>query len=50
MEFMQERWKGKMPVLAGFQLAQEEINRATHFLSANIGEMLAAKRYTSDGG
>ena len=50
MEFMQERWKGKMPVLSGLQLAQEEINRATHFLSANIGDMLAAKRYTSDGG
>ncbi len=50
MEFLQERWKGKMPVLGGLQLAQEEINRATHFLSANIGEMLEAKRYTSDAG
>ncbi len=50
MEFLQERWKGKVPVLSGLQLAQEEINRATHFLSANIEEMLAAKRYTSNGG
>jgi glycerol-3-phosphate dehydrogenase len=50
MEFIQERWKGKMPILSGPQLAQEEINRAVHFLSANLGEMLAAKRYTSHGG
>ncbi len=50
MEFLQERWKGKMPILSGLQLAQEEINRAAHFLSANLGEMLAAKRYTSHGG
>jgi len=50
MEFLQERWKGKMPILSGLQLAQEEIGRAMHFLSAGIEEMLVAKRYTSDGG
>lgn len=48
--FLQERWKGKMPALSGLQLAQEEINRAAHFLSANIHEMIAAERYTLHGG
>jgi glycerol-3-phosphate dehydrogenase len=47
VEFLQERWKGKAPILAGLQLAQEEINRAAHFLAANLNEMLAAKRYAS---
>jgi glycerol-3-phosphate dehydrogenase len=50
MEFMQERWKGKLPVLSGHQLAHEEINRAAHFLSANLKEMLAAKRHGRDAG
>ena len=48
-EFLQERWKGKLPALSGFQLAQEEVNRASHFLSANLEQMLAAKRYASNG-
>ncbi len=48
--FLQERWKGKLPVLSGLQLAQEEINRAAHFLSANLHEMIAAERYTQHGG
>ncbi|GAB4351477.1 MAG: anaerobic glycerol-3-phosphate dehydrogenase subunit A [Candidatus Abyssubacteria bacterium] len=41
LEFLQERWKGKRPGLSGLQLAQEEIHRAVHFLSANLGEMTA---------
>jgi len=49
LEFLQERWKGKRPVLSGLQLAQEEMNRATHFLSANLHEMIAAKRYVPHG-
>lgn len=50
LEFLQERWKGKLPILSGLQLAQEEINRAAHFLSANLHEMIAAERYTAHGG
>jgi glycerol-3-phosphate dehydrogenase len=49
MEFLQERWKGKLPVLSGLQLAHEEINRAAHFLSANLHELVSAKRYASYG-
>jgi glycerol-3-phosphate dehydrogenase len=48
--FLQERWKGKLPVLSGLQLAQEEVNRAAHFLSASLHEMIAAERYTLHGG
>jgi glycerol-3-phosphate dehydrogenase len=50
MEFLQERWKGKLPILSGLQLAQEEISRAAHFLSANLHEMITAERYTAHGG
>ncbi len=49
-DFLEERWKGKFPALAGAQLAQEEISRATHFLSANLGEMLQAGKYTPNAG
>lgn len=45
-EFLQERWKGRFPALSGLQLAQEELNRASHLLSTSIQEMLAAKRYS----
>jgi hypothetical protein len=44
LEFLQERWKGKLPGLSGFQLAQEEISRAVHFLSANLREITAEQR------
>ena len=47
MEFLQERWKGRYPILTGIQLAHEEINQASHFLTANLKEMLAGKRYLS---
>lgn len=49
IEFLQERWKGKRPILSGYQMAQEEINRAAHFLSANLQEMMAAQRYFPHG-
>jgi len=50
LDFLQERWKGKLPVVSGHQLAQEEINRAAHFLSANLHQMIAAERHTAHGG
>ncbi|MBI5119333.1 FAD-dependent oxidoreductase [Candidatus Poribacteria bacterium] len=50
LEFLQERWKGKVPILSGLQLAQEEIGHASHFLSANIHQMIAAERHTVHGG
>lgn len=31
VEFLQERWKGKYPVLKGEQLVQEELNQALYF-------------------
>jgi glycerol-3-phosphate dehydrogenase len=49
MDFLQERWKGRYPILTGFQLAQEEINQASHFLTASLQEMLSGKRYLSYG-
>jgi len=50
LDFLQERWKGKMPVISGRQLAQEELNRAAHFLSANLQEMMATERQSAHGG
>ncbi|MEK6679980.1 MAG: glycerol-3-phosphate dehydrogenase C-terminal domain-containing protein, partial [Nitrospirota bacterium] len=30
VKFLQERWKGKRPLLDGAQIAQEELNQAVH--------------------
>ena len=49
MEFLQERWKGRHPILTGLQLAHEEINQASHFLTVNLKEMFAGKRYLTYG-
>ena len=42
--FLQQRWKGKFPILRGGQIAQEELNRAIYFTVGNYGE------YVSDYG
>jgi glycerol-3-phosphate dehydrogenase len=36
--FLQQRWKGKFPILRGDQIAQEELNRAVYFTVGNYGE------------
>ncbi len=38
--FLQERWKGKFPILRGAQIAQEELNRAIYFTASNYGEFV----------
>ncbi|MFA6447868.1 MAG: FAD-dependent oxidoreductase [bacterium] len=40
-EFMQQRWKGKFPILRGEQIAQEELNRAIYFTAGNYGEFVS---------
>ncbi|MBI5042503.1 MAG: hypothetical protein HZC10_01430 [Nitrospirae bacterium] len=31
VNFLQERWKGKRPLLDGDQIAQEELNQAVYY-------------------
>ena len=38
--FIKERWKGKAPILADKQLAEEELNLATHILSDSFNVIL----------
>lgn len=38
-EFLQQRWKGKAPVLNGDSLAQEELNQAIYNLAGNYPEV-----------
>lgn len=38
--FMKERWKGKAPILTDKQLAEEELNLATHILSDNLNVII----------
>lgn len=38
-EYLQQRWKGKYPILRGEQLAQEEINQAIYFAVGNYDEI-----------
>ncbi len=37
--YLQQRWKGKYPILRGDQLAQEEINQAIYFAVGNYDEI-----------
>jgi glycerol-3-phosphate dehydrogenase len=38
-EFLQQRWKGKAPILRGDNLAQEELNQAIYNLAGNYPEV-----------
>jgi len=41
--FLESRWRGKQPVLGGTGMAQEELNQASHFLSANLSSLAKIK-------
>ncbi len=45
LSFLQRRWRGKRPILGGVMVDQEEINQASHFLSANLAKMAAIKGF-----
>ncbi len=40
--YLQQRWKGKYPILRGDQIAQEELNQAIYFTLGNYDEVFAA--------
>lgn len=45
LSFLERRWRGKRSILSGSMIAQEELNQAAHFLSANLARLASIKGF-----